>query len=140
MVGMAEKEAKLPDAERDVLACLNRLGEATVRDIRETLLPVRKLEAPSVLTLLKRLEAKHLVTKRKADKGKAFIFQPTPESAGACRGLMSDLFQRVFAGDTMAFMASFFETKKPSEKEIEDLQQLLDDLKSRRGDDDECAE
>ena len=111
---MNYSQIKLPDAERDVLACLNQLGEATVRELQAALHSVRAMEAASVLTLLKRLEGKKLVSKRKADKGKAFVFRPTKESARACQGLMKDLFQRVFGGDTMSFMASFFDTKKPS--------------------------
>jgi len=129
MAGMTANDTRLPDAERDVLACLNQLNEATVKQIRERLYSVRPMEAPSVLTLLKRLEAKKLVTCRKADKGKAFVFRPTAKSAKAQRGLMKELFQRVFGGDTVAFMASFFETRKPTEAEIEQLQELLDQLR-----------
>ena len=127
---MSKQAEKIPDAERDVLVCLTQLEEATVKEVREALLPVRKMEAPTVLTLLKRLEGRNLVTKRKADKGKAFLFRPAPGSHRACRHLMNDLFQRVFGSDTMAFMASFFETRKPTEDEIEQLQQLLDDLRT----------
>ena len=60
-----------------------------------------------------------------ADKGKAFVFFPTAESSKACRGLMSELFQRVFGGDTMAFMSSFFETKKPTSAELQLMQQMI---------------
>ena len=132
---MSSSHTKLPDAERDVLACLNQLGEATVKEIRDALQKTRAMEAASVLTLLKRLEAKNLVAKRKADKGKAFVFRPTAELAGVSRSLMKDLFQKVFAGDTMAFMSSFFETRKPTESEIEQMQQLLDELRSDQKDD-----
>ena len=45
---------------------------------------------------------------------------------------MTDLFDRVFGGDTMAFMASFFETRKPSLQEIDQLRDLLEDLKTRQ--------
>ena len=126
---MKKSQISVPDAERDVLACLNQLGEATVKEVQESLRSVRAMEAASVLTLLNRLEAKKLVKKRKADKGKAFVFQPTKESARVCQGLMKDLFHRVFGGDTMSFMASFLETQKPSTEEIEQLQQLLDGLR-----------
>lgn len=103
-----------------------------MRELRDALQPIRRMEQASVLTLLKRLEAKDLVVKRKADRGKAFVFSPTPASENACRGLMTDLFQRVFAGDTMSFIASFFETKKPTAEEIEQLQCLLDELREER--------
>lgn len=131
---MSKPQIKLPDAERDVLACLNQLGEATVRDVQEALRPVRAMEAASVLTLMNRLEAKKLISKRKADKGKAYVFRPTKESARACQGLMKDLFQRVFGGDTMSFMASFLDTKKLSAEEIEQMQQLLNDLRKESAD------
>jgi predicted transcriptional regulator len=129
---MANSPDKIPDAERDVLACLGRLGEGTVREIRDALIPLRKMEPASVMTLLKRLEARTLVSRRKADKGKAFVFRPAAGSQRACRNLMKDLYQSVFDGDTMAFMTSFFETRKPTEDEIEQLQQLLDDLRSEK--------
>ena len=129
---MANSPGKIPDAERDVLACLSRLGEGTVREIRAALTPVRKMEPASVMTLLKRLEARTLVSRRKADKGKAFVFRPTAGSQRVCRNLMKDLYQSVFGGDTMAFMTSFFETRKPTDDEIEQLQQLLDNLRSEK--------
>ena len=129
---MEVTDTKLPDAERDVLVCLNRLNEGTVKQLREALQPIRAMEAASVLTLLKRLEAKGLVSKRKAERGKAFVFFPTEESSKACRSLMSELFQRVFGGDTMAFMSSFFETKKPTAAEIQQMQDLLNELRDHQ--------
>lgn len=129
---MSTQKEKIPDAERDVLVCLTQLGEATVKEVREALMPVRKMEPSSVMTLLKRLESRSLVTKRKADKGKAFVFRSTPGSIQAYRHLMNDLFQRVFGGDTISFMASFFETRKPTEEEIKQLHQLLDDVRSKK--------
>jgi len=127
---MANQQSKIPDAERDVLACLVQLEEATVKDIRDALDNVRPMQAASVLTLLNRLEARKLVTKRKADQGKAFVFRPSKNSARAWSGLMKDFFQQAFRGDTVAFMTSFFETRTPTAAEIDQLQQLLDDLKS----------
>ncbi len=127
---MPEQHSKIPDAERDVLACLVQLEQATVRELRDALAKLRPMQASSVLTLLKRLEARKLVTKRKADHGKALVFRPTKASARAWSRMMRNLFRQAFGGDTMAFMTSFFETRKPSASEIEQLQKLLDELKS----------
>ncbi|MEZ6088020.1 MAG: BlaI/MecI/CopY family transcriptional regulator [Pirellulaceae bacterium] len=66
---------RIPDAERDVLACLEQLGEATVKQLREALHDIRPMQPASVLTLLNRLEARHLVKKRKADRGKRFCLR-----------------------------------------------------------------
>ena len=54
----------LPDAELDVLACLYRLENATVRQIREAIKKYRPMTHGSAVTLLKRLEEKSLVTKQ----------------------------------------------------------------------------
>lgn len=127
---MKQQPSKIPDAERDVLACLVQLEQATVRELRDALAGVRPMQASSVLTLLNRLEARKLVAKRKADHGKALVFRPTKASARAWNRMMKNFFQRAFGGDTMAFMTSFFETRKPTASEIEQLRKLLDELKS----------
>ena len=121
---------KIPDAEGDVLSCLEQLEEATVRELRDALADIRPMQAASILTLLNRLESRGLVAKRKADRGKAFVFRPTEKTSNAWSGQIRELFSRAFGGDTMAFMTSFFETRKPTAAEIEDLQQLLEKLKS----------
>lgn len=127
---MTPPDSKIPDAERDVLACLNQMGQATVKEIRQALATTRPMQASSVLTLLNRLEERRLVTKRKADHGKAFVFRPTKASDRAWGRMLRTFFQQAFGGDTVAFMASFFETRKPTVAEIEQLQQLLEELKS----------
>ena len=129
---MAKSKKTIPDAERDVLMTLDRLGEATVREICDAIESIRKLTPSSVTTLLKRLEARKLVTRKKADTGKAFVFKATSKSNSACRELLKDLFQHAFGGDTMTFMQSFFETKKPNAREIEQLQELLEELKAKK--------
>ncbi|MBT5709180.1 BlaI/MecI/CopY family transcriptional regulator [Verrucomicrobia bacterium] len=123
---------KLPAAERDVLAALTQLQQATVRQIKEELRTLRPMEHASVLTLLNRLEAKHLVRKSKAPVGKAFLYEATKASALAYRGLIKDLFQGAFGGNTNAFMRSFFETKKPSANELDELENLLKELRSQQ--------
>ena len=70
----------LPEAEMEMLACLQRKGEATARELREALRPFRPLAHPSVVTLLQRLEAKGLVSRDKGNVGKAFVYQPTRRS------------------------------------------------------------
>lgn len=127
---MSPQHTNIPDAERDVLACLVQLEQATVKELREALAKVRPLQPSSVLTLLNRLEARKLVSRRKAAQGKAYIFRPTKGSPRVWSRMMKNLFQQAFGGDTIAFMTSFFETRKPTAAEIEQLQKLLNDLKS----------
>ena len=48
------------------------------------------------------------------------------------RPVVKNLLQRVFGGSSVHFVASLFESKPPTSEEIEDLQKLLDDLRSKR--------
>jgi predicted transcriptional regulator len=125
-------EVNLPAAERDVLACLHRHGEATARDLRESLDSYRPMAHGSVLTLLKRLEAKGLVTKEKGPVGKAFVYRACQQPRTTFRGIVQQLVKRVFHGDSVALVASLFDSKPPTEDEVEKLQQLLNDLKAKK--------
>lgn len=122
----------LPPAERDVLACLHRYPEATSRQIRERLAAFRPMAHGSVVTLLRRLEAKGLVAKTKGPVGKAFLYRARQGPRATFRGIIGQLVQRVFHGDNVALVASLFETNPPTAEEVDKLQQMLAELRRKR--------
>jgi BlaI family transcriptional regulator, penicillinase repressor len=122
----------LPPAERDVLICLHRHRQATARELRESLLKIRPMAHGSVLTLLNRLEAKGLVKKEKGMIGKAFVYEARQQPRTTLGGIVRQVVQRVFHGDSVALVASLFETKPPTAAEVEKLQRMLDDLRGRK--------
>jgi predicted transcriptional regulator len=124
--------ADLPDAELEVLACLHRQGKATAREVRELMHAYRPMAHASVLTLLTRLEAKGLVNREKGPVGKAFIYIPTHRSKATPRNVLKRILQRVFHGDGVALVTSLFQTKPPSREELDQLEQLLTDLRAQR--------
>lgn len=124
-------EMDLPDAELEVLACLWQHSKATARQIRETMSGYRPMAHGSVVTLLKRLESKGLVSKEKGAVGKAFVYAPTQRPGPTYRRIVENLLQRVFAGDGVALVASLFETQPPTSEELEELQRLLDQLRKK---------
>lgn len=126
-------DCNLPPAERDVLACLHRLGKASSREVMQSLAPLRPMALGSVVTLLRRLEAKKFVTKSKPETGLGFIYQAARSSRITLRGLAKHFVERVFHGDNVALMASLFDTKPPTRAEVEQLQELLDELRQRTG-------
>ncbi len=123
----------LPAAELDVLACLQQQKEGTAREIRERMAKYRPMTHGAVVNLLKRLEAKALVTKEKGKVGKAFVYRPTPDAGSIYRSLLSRLVNRVFGGDSYALVSSLFETKPPSREQLVKLEELLEQLKKRSG-------
>jgi BlaI family penicillinase repressor len=122
----------LPDAELDVLACLWRQGEATASEVRAMMRRYRPMTHGSVATLLGRLSAKGIVGRRKAPAGKAFIYAPTRQARSGYRRVIRDVLDRIFGGNSVALVASLFETRPPKPDEIRQLQGLLDDLRKDR--------
>jgi len=125
--------ANLPDAELDVLACLWRAGDGTARQVRETLKPYRPMSHGATVTLLKRLQAKGLLTRAKAAQGKAFVYRPTRGPEPTYRRILRDLKHRLFGGNGLSMVASLLETHPPTAEELDRLQAMLDEL--RRGHD-----
>ena len=126
------RKHNLPSAEMEVLACLHRLGGGTAAQVRESLASLRPMAHGSVVTLLKRLESKKLVTRRKAPAGKAFIYSPRQERQQTFGRLIRELVQRIFHGDGTALVASLFESKPPTTDELEKIQEMLDELRRQR--------
>ena len=120
------RSERLPEAELDLLAELRRAGETRAADLRRGLLPRRPMAHGSVLTLLGRLEAKGLVTRRKGDAGKAYLYAATPRAERAIHDLVSRWVQRLFARDRTAFVASLLDKEPPSADEIQRLERMLD--------------
>lgn len=122
----------LPEAELEVLACVHQQGEVDAATIRERLNPFRPMTHASVVTLLRRLEDKSLVTKRKGERGKAFIYSATQEPGATYRQVVGRLLERVFGGSKLTLVSSLFETKAPTEDELAQLKKLVDQLHGRK--------
>ena len=129
---MAPEPPKIPDAEADVLAALFRAGEATARTLREALERDRPMAHASVVTLLQRLKSRGLVSRRKGDQGKAFLYQPTRDHARTFGPAVTSLMQRAFGGRPAALVASLFESRPPTGAEIEELDDLVRTLQKQR--------
>ena len=121
-----------PDAELDVLACLWRRRRATARQVREALHSYRPMAHGSVMTLLNRLEARGLVARRKGPVDKAFVYRPTRATRPAYRRIVRNISKRVFGGNSMEIALALFNAQLPTADELDRLQQMLDELRSKR--------
>ena len=122
---------RLPDAELEVLACLWQQGEATAREVREMMDSYRRMAHGSMVTLLKRLEAKGLVTRAKAPVGKAFVYRPTRKPGPTYRRILRDLVHRIFRGNNVEVVSTLLDSNPPTPEELDRLQELVDDLRTR---------
>jgi predicted transcriptional regulator len=124
----------LPEAELELLAFLHTHGEADPGAVREAVRTFRPLSHSSVVTLLRRLEARGLVVRRKAPAGKAFLYRATREAGSTYRSVLARLVKRVFRGDRVSLVSTLFDVRKPTEAEIAELQDLVDRLQAPRSD------
>jgi BlaI family transcriptional regulator, penicillinase repressor len=124
-------ETNVPTAELEVLACIRQMEQATAREIRERMHSYRPMAHGSVVNLLKRLEAKKLVTKKKGPVGKAFVYRPRAATASIYEGVLNRLLNRIYGGDSLALVASLFETRPPNIRQLEKLDELLEELRAK---------
>lgn len=121
---------RIPDAELEVLACVQRRGRATAREVREEIESWRPLSHSSVMTLLGRLADRGLVDRERGE-GREYVYHATATREEALEPIFRRLLNRVFEGDAAAMTASLFQTRPPDPDELERLERLLDDLRSR---------
>ena len=124
-------EQILPEAEMEVLAVLHVRGEIDAREIREALEAYRPMSHASVLTLLGRLEAKELVSRRKGTVGKAFVYAAAKSPKPMYRSLVRRIVRRIFANDPARLVASLFDAKPPTRDELRQIRELVEELEKR---------
>ena len=120
----------LPDAELDVLSCLWKHGDLTARDVREKLAASRPMTHSAVSTLLARLLEKSMVSRRKS--GRSFTYRAVQKSQRAGMRVVSDTLERVFGGNPIAVVSSLFESRRPTADELNQLQELVDQLRTQQ--------
>jgi len=125
------KEQVLPEAEMEVLAVLHARGEADAREVREALEAYRPMSHASVLTLLGRLEAKELVTRRKGEVGKAYVYAAARSTKPMVRTLVRRMVRRIFANDPARLVASLFDAKPPTRDELRQIRELVEKLEKK---------
>lgn len=122
----------LSKGELEVARVVWELKQATVRAVYNALADVRDIDFTTVQTYLRRLEEKGYLNVRL--EGRARSYSPKVRPRTVIRETVSDLVDRLFAGDSMPLVRHLVEDSRFTEGEIEQLRQLIDRLE---GDSDE---
>lgn len=126
------KEHILPEAELEVLATLHALGEVDAVSVLAAMKRFRPMTHASMATLLKRLEAKGLVSRRKGDVGKAFVYRATVKPNSTYRSVLRRMVERLFHGEPLAMVSALFDARPPTADEIDELRRMVNDLSEKR--------
>ncbi|MFC5862982.1 BlaI/MecI/CopY family transcriptional regulator [Acidicapsa dinghuensis] len=124
---------KLSRVEFQIMEVLWAKGEASIRDILDSLPAKRKPAYTTVQTAVYRMEAK-LVVQRVKKVGNFHIFSATISRDAAQRRLIDDLLA-IFGGRTQPVMAHLVESGKLSSEDVKQAELALRRLAKKQAND-----
>lgn len=119
----------LGDRELDVMGVLWDLGSGTVSEVRKRL--PADLAYTTVLTILRNLEAKELVTH--TAEGKAHRYVPRVARRAARRSAVSRIVDKLFHGSPEQLIAQLVEDEHLSADDLKRLRTLLSAQAKKEG-------
>ncbi len=120
---MRKRAATLTPQELEIMKIVWKTGQATVREVYETLLERRKVAYTTVLTMMKILETKGYLTKDRDER--AHVYRPARAEQTVVRGMVREFVDRVFNGSAQPLLLHLVKDRRLSERELEELARLL---------------
>ena len=117
------------ERELEILQILWERGEASVREVYETLRDELPIVQNTVQAFLRTMEEKGLVTHR--IEGRSFIYKPQVQQERTRKRLVEQLMRRAFDGAVDQLVQSALAIRKPSAEELEKLEVMLGELKQQ---------
>ena len=128
---MAPREGDLGTAELEVLRTLWDFGPSTVRQVLNHLhAEGRQLAYTTVLTFLSRLEQKRFVKSDKTDQ--AYVYRPLVSRQKVTTTRLRAVIEQLYDGAAAPMVLQLMREEKFSGDEIAALQNLIDQLDSKR--------
>jgi len=119
------------DRELEALKVLWDQGESTVREVCDAINTAgEKLAYTTVLSLLQVMEQKGLVDHRR--EGKAYVYLPCVEREKTLRSLAAGFLERVFDGSLDEYLVHALGTRKVSQQELKQLEEMLSDTRKKK--------
>jgi BlaI family transcriptional regulator, penicillinase repressor len=113
----------LGDLQAAIMRVLWQEGEATASDVHRALLSERGLAPTTIATMLRKMEEKGVVEHRAS--GRQFIYRPTVSEDTVRRSMVSELVERLFAGDPAALVSHLVSEHEVDPEELKALRRRL---------------
>jgi predicted transcriptional regulator len=123
----------LGELQHAIMQVLWARTEATVAEVHRALQDDRGLAPTTIATMLRKMEDKGVVAHRVEDRH--FVYRPTVSEDEVRLTMVSELLDRLFAGDPAALVSHLVVDHDMDEAEIEKLRSLLDGLDAGNGED-----
>lgn len=116
------------ELELTVLAIIQKLGRATVRDVYEKL--GREGSYTTIMTVMSRMADKGELTRAK--EGKQYVYWKSISQNSPSKTALRRILDKIFGGNSTTLVSYLLETdSKISDKELEELEKLIQ--KRKRG-------
>lgn len=126
---MNNKLLKPTEGELEILQVLWARGKATVRDVHETILKTKEAGYTTTLKLMQIMFEKGLV-KRDAS-AKTHIYQANVSREKTQNQFVGKMINSLFGGSSSQLVMQALGNQTPSKEELDEIQQLLDNLKNQ---------
>jgi BlaI family penicillinase repressor len=123
------KRPPVAKSELEVAQIVWQLGEASVRQVLESLPAERGLDFKTVQTYLRRLEAKGYLRTRR--QGRAKVYVPRVRRDQVVRELISDLVHRLFDGQSLPLFQHLIHDQGLTAGELDQLRTMLDERETQ---------
>lgn len=114
---------KLGDLQLAIMRVLWSIGEAPASEVHQALEEERGLAITTIKTMLRKMEDRGLVTHR--THGRQFIYQPLIAEKDVREGMVGDLVERLFLGDSAALVNHLIEAGEIDAAELDELRARL---------------
>jgi BlaI family transcriptional regulator, penicillinase repressor len=128
---MAKRPLSIPDSELDVLKVLWDRGQATVREVLETLRSAgRQWSYATVATLLDRLETKGVVTSDRSEL--AFVYKPVVSNLEVRQKRVNNLVDKLYQGEPGLLVLHLLKSHPLDPRQAKEVRALLEEMTSEK--------
>jgi BlaI family transcriptional regulator, penicillinase repressor len=124
------KHVHLGDLQLAIMRELWERREATASEVHAALAESRGLAPTTIATMLKKMEAKGVVTHR--TEGRRYVYAPTVREDEVTHSMVSSLTHRLFGGDVRALVSHLVSSHDIDRDELEEIRRIIDEADDRR--------
>jgi len=121
---------RLGDLQLRIMKVLWAQGEATVAEVHKGLGAESDLAYTTVATMLRKMEARRLLTHRLEER--SFVYRAVVGEEEVSQGMADHLLDRLFDGSLADMVRHLLSSREVSRAELSKLQRLIAEQKRRR--------
>jgi predicted transcriptional regulator len=125
----AARTYRLGDLQLRIMKVLWERGPASVADVHEALRTEAALAYTTIATMLRKMEARGLVTHD--SEGRRFLYRAAIEPDVVTRSMANDVLDRLFEGRLADMLDHLLSTREISREELRELERLIRERKKQ---------